>query len=433
LILSSNSSVGAAAVRSALRPLRILYVEPVGDSRGHEGEFTTRLCQSLAAAGHDVVVCTNRLHPDRYLAEKALFRVVQAGGGRFGFEHVASDVSRAPGRFAGAFLRNSVMVMREALRLVRREQFDVVYVIDTDRVVMTVLLRLARLTGTALPPVVVEIHASNFSFRDYPGGLARRGWKWLQQQLMRSSLGTEISAIHTIGEVQAAGLRTQLAIDESRCPVHVITDGVDLPRPVSKGDARQRLGIDVGDGRMLLMFGTLRRDKGLENAISALREVKGKCTLVLAGNPVDYEPADIDGLIAAAGVEQRVLPRIGFASEEEMFLYFQAADAAIFPYRSFYTGGTGPLRKACACACPVVVTDVSDMGRLVREQGCGIVVPGEDVGALAAGLDRVLALRDDELARLGARGFDFAAANTWDAMADTLAAVFHDMSARGHT
>src|SRR5947209_19752601 len=40
--------------------------------------------------------------------------------------------------------------------------------------------------------------------------------------------------------------------------------------------------------------------------------------------------------------------RSGYISDDEMPLYYYASDAVVFPYASFYTGGSGPLMKG-AC------------------------------------------------------------------------------------
>jgi glycosyltransferase involved in cell wall biosynthesis len=61
------------------------------------------------------------------------------------------------------------------------------------------------------------------------------------------------------------------------------------------------------------------------------------------------------------------------------------------------------LLEAMALGVPVVVTDVGAMAEVVRQAGCGIVVPPDDELALADALGKVLsdpALRD----RLGRAG-----------------------------
>ena len=63
------------------------------------------------------------------------------------------------------------------------------------------------------------------------------------------------------------------------------------------------------------------------------------------------------------------------------------------------------LVEAMAAGRPVVASDLGRMGAMVREAGCGLVVPPADVEAHAAALARLLS-DGDEAARMGAAGRD---------------------------
>jgi glycosyltransferase involved in cell wall biosynthesis len=409
--------------------LRILYVEPVADSRGHEGEYTAHVCEELARLGHEVVLCTNRFHAERYLPESPSFEVLEAARGRYVFEDISAESGRSPIRFALRFVRNSLVVMREALRLAQQRPFDVMYIIDTDRNVMSLLLRAHRARGRRLPAVVVEIHAANFSPGELQGGMAKRSWKRLQRRLLKGAIGREIRAVHVLGEYHAEALRAQLSVP-AEVPVVPVTEGVAIPPHIDSNAARERLGLPV-DETLLLMFGNIRHDKGAPVLLDALARIPAVVPfrLVLVGNPVDHSEDELMGVIRERRLEDRVIARLGYASEGDMFLYFQAADAAVFPYRAFYTGGAGPLRKACACGVPVIATNVSEMGQLVQRRALGIVVPADDPAALAAGLTAFVELPAAERAALAANTRAFAEENTWSAMAGSLAELFRRVAA----
>ncbi len=61
------------------------------------------------------------------------------------------------------------------------------------------------------------------------------------------------------------------------------------------------------------------------------------------------------------------------------------------------------LVEAMAAGRPVVASDLGRMGAIVREAGCGLVVPPDDAGAHAAALERLLS-GDGDAARMGAAG-----------------------------
>ncbi|OHA76167.1 MAG: hypothetical protein A3I38_00495 [Candidatus Wildermuthbacteria bacterium RIFCSPLOWO2_02_FULL_47_10] len=116
------------------------------------------------------------------------------------------------------------------------------------------------------------------------------------------------------------------------------------------------------------------------------------------------------------GLEDKIILRLGYVKDEELPFYFYAADGVIFPYRKIYTGGTGPLLKEAAMfKKPVIVSNVSEMGRLVKKREMGLVVEAEDSSSLAQGMREFLSAPAKQRIEWGENAFR--AANTWQKMA----------------
>jgi glycosyltransferase involved in cell wall biosynthesis len=79
--------------------------------------------------------------------------------------------------------------------------------------------------------------------------------------------------------------------------------------------------------------------------------------------------------------------------------------------------GVIPLKliEMMACAAPVIVTDLPGQADLVREAGCGVVIPTDDAHALALAVAALA--RSADAAAIGRRGRAMAEARyTWEAI-----------------
>ena len=87
------------------------------------------------------------------------------------------------------------------------------------------------------------------------------------------------------------------------------------------------------------------------------------------------------------------------------------------------------LVEAMAAGRPVVASDLGRMGAVVREAGCGLVVPPDDPGAHAAALERLLSDGGDA-ARMGAAGREaFLAGLGFEAQARALTSLYAEVLA----
>jgi len=405
--------------------LRILVVQPTGDRMGHYGIYTVKLCQALGRQGHAVTLCTNRIYPERYIREPLAFTVYEVEGGRLSFEPYERQLSRFEPYYWWGHFKTSLRIASEALWLCRSQQFDVVYMSDVEFLMASLVAK--RIRG-AVPPIVIGVSAANFTFDTYPGSLPKRVYKVLQREVFRRTLGREIQAISILGEWHRERLRSQLRLPDD-FPIVVIPDGAgDAGPAIAQREARDRLGITHA-GPLLLFFGMLRRDKGIEGLIEGVSRVpRDDWRLLVAGFPMDYSVQEINTLVARYRVRDRVILRLEYISDGEVPLYYYASDGVAFPYASFYTGGSGPLMKgACTYGKPVIASAVSEMGRLVEEHSIGLTSAPDDVFSLADTLRQFFELPKERRAEMAERALALGRANSWDAMAERFSHLFTDL------
>ena len=174
----------------------------------------------------------------------------------------------------------------------------------------------------------------------------------------------------------------------------------------------------VPDSPIALYVGGLGPLRGMEvmRAAFALVDVPG-ARLVLAGpgDPGDLPPgaeslgpidhSRVPGLLAAARVAWVPLQRHGN--------YDRAVPTKLV--------------EAMAAGRPVVASDLGRMGAIVREAGCGLVVPPGDPAAHAAALARLLSDRQDA-ARMGSAGREaFLAGLGFETQARALTSLYAEL------
>jgi glycosyltransferase involved in cell wall biosynthesis len=173
-------------------------------------------------------------------------------------------------------------------------------------------------------------------------------------------------------------LKTLLPDSEARKTALPIYDA--FPSEVMESAlAKKTLGLD---GPVMLFFGFVRQYKGLEYLLRAmpevLRDVHVKL-LIVGEFWEDKEPylktIEELGLQGDVAVVDRYVPN------EEVGLYFSAADVVVLPYVDATQSAIVSL--AYAFDKPVITTDVGGLPEVVSDGETGFIVPPSDSEALA--------------------------------------------------
>ncbi len=401
--------------------MRVLICQPFFDGAGHYAKHTFRTCQALAGLGLEVVLCTNTFFSDEYLNQPPAFRVVSLGS-RFSFWPYDEAKSKSKLRWLFGRVRNNATVLLRAAKQAREERYDIVHLWNYELVSTGILHKLGWLK--TLSPLIMGIEAPNFSSEYYYGGTFERIWRRAQGVAIRHLLRSWIHAISTISNSHAQKLREQLGLTKEFV-VGVSGDCRDIPdKRGDKTEARKAIGLDGFQGSVFLFFGTIRRDKGLEILLRAIREFPtGDCRFVVAGYPLDWDlPRELGEIN-----DSRLMCRFEYVPESEVENYFFASDALILPYSEYYIGSSGPLYEACARGLPVVVSEVSEMGVLTRQENLGIVVRPGDHKALVKGMVRMMDASDSERSAWSQNGLRLARAHGRRAVAKNFVALYQEV------
>ena len=190
------------------------------------------------------------------------------------------------------------------------------------------------------------------------------------------------------------------------------------PAEVSLDRERSLRDLNLQNRRVILLFGFIRRGKGIELAIDAMKLVHSKLKeslLLIAGTPQDD-----DGRRYLAALKKRVLDLnldsvvrfdTKYISVEEIGSYISASTAILVPY-SESVGASGPIHNFAVYGIPIIA---SDTGYHMKETLGGniLVFKSQDVDDLAAVLSRLL-IDEEEQREYSRKQKEYASTETWE-------------------
>jgi glycosyltransferase involved in cell wall biosynthesis len=345
--------------------VRVVLVGPVYPYRGGIAHYTTMLARALAEKHETLVVSFRRQYPNWLYPGKS-----------------DRDPSREPLRVEAEYLLDPMYpwTWRRTANRIAAFGPDVVVMQWWTTFWAPAFGTLAWLLRCRGLKVVFIIH----------NVLPHEPAPW-DRRLARAVLGQAASFI-----AQAPGERDRLLalLPKARvqlCPMPAFEElaGQRLPR----AEARQRLGLPE-EGLVLLFFGIVRPYKGLKHLIDAvaiLRDSGQQATLLVAGE-IWAGKAKYQRQISSLGLTDRVVLDDRYIPNEELPVFFAAADVFVAPYVSGTQSAS--LRTAMAFGLPIVVTDAIAGDLPAGAPGVQVVSAG-DPAALAT------AIREGHVPRAG--------------------------------
>ena len=148
---------------------------------------------------------------------------------------------------------------------------------------------------------------------------------------------------------------------------------------INKQEARSKLGLPT-DKQLVLFFGLIRKYKGLDLLLDAMKELKSNpnINLVVAGEFYEDKQPYLD-LIKQYDIENQVIIRGKFIANEDVKLYFSATDLVTLPYKTATQSGV--TQVSFHFEVPTLVTNVGGLGEIIPDKIAGYVVEpnGKDI------------------------------------------------------
>ncbi|MHA1907859.1 MAG: glycosyltransferase [Candidatus Thorarchaeota archaeon] len=190
------------------------------------------------------------------------------------------------------------------------------------------------------------------------------------------------------------------------------------PAEVSLNREKSSRKLNLLNRRVILLFGFIRRGKGIELAIDAMRILQNEMKdvlLLIAGMPQDDDGqmylTELKNRVSTYNLEEVVRFDTKYISQEEIGNYISASTTILVPY-SESVGASGPIHNFAVYGIPIVA---SDTGYHMRETLGGniLIFKSQDVEDLADVLSGLLS--DEEKQReVSMKQREYASIETWE-------------------
>ncbi|MCE2440318.1 MAG: glycosyltransferase [Candidatus Latescibacteria bacterium] len=189
---------------------------------------------------------------------------------------------------------------------------------------------------------------------------------------------------------------------------------------VSRVAARRELGI-APDGFVYLFFGNVKRYKGVERLLEVFSRLQGEHLRLLLAAKVNSEySADVVAR-AQAGDPRILMHTAEFFPDEELQLFFNAADVMVLPFVDMLTSGSAI--TAMSFARPVIAPGIGCLPELLDENS-GIIYDASNRNGLERAMEEI---RERDMSACSESAFQRAKALSWASIAEkTLEAYQHE-------
>lgn len=339
---------------------------------GDDRSYAHGLAVSLAAAGVEI----------EFIASDALDGPVVRSNERIRFLNLRGDQSED-----AALVSKVIRLGRYYLRLLiyaARTRARILHVLWNNKFELfdrTVLMLYYRLCGRK---VVLTAHNVNAAKRDGHDNWLNRLTLAIQYRLSSHIF------VHT--QKMRSELHADFALPKEK--ISVIPFGLNDTSPRTELTGKQgrvRLGIET-DELVLLFFGQIAPYKGLRYLVEAFPAIYRhlpRVRLVIAGKVKrgneDYWRS-IENILSKMDCRHRVICRIEHIPDQDVEVYFKAADALIVPYVQIFQSGVPFL--AYSFGLPVLATDVGSLSEEILADETGFVCEPCDTDALVSMITR---------------------------------------------
>ncbi len=197
---------------------------------------------------------------------------------------------------------------------------------------------------------------------------------------------------------------------------------LEIPHPCTQLDSRPeredaREGLELQNRDVVLLFGFIRRGKGIDTAVRAIDQVRKKwpkVLLLIAGRPQGFDSEnyfkEIKRLTADLQLEDNVRFDSRFIPDDEVPDYFAASSILLVPYTES-VGASGPIHNYAGYGVPILASDVGYHNRDSLGGNLFLFKPGS-VSDLARKLESILA-KPEEVKEIKKRQIEYALREDW--------------------
>ena len=139
---------------------------------------------------------------------------------------------------------------------------------------------------------------------------------------------------------------------------------------VDSSEAKRKLNIPEGK-KIILFFGFIRDYKGLDLLIDAMSKLNNEHILVIAGEVYGSFEKYFQQ-IEKLGVKNKIVQHVRYINDDEVPLFFSAADVCVLPYKSATQSGITSI--AYHFDLPLIATNVGGLQESIHHNKTGLII-----------------------------------------------------------
>lgn len=340
------------------------------------------------------------------------------------------NLLRRRGTGAGA-VKKATRLLASYVRMIdyaRKARPKIFHILWNNRIEWfdrTLLMLYYRMLGKKL---VFTAHNVNMAKRD------RRDSAWNRLTLRIQYHLSDRIFVHT--KKMKEELVNDFGVGENA--VTVIPYGINNAVPAAKltaAEAKCRLGISRRE-KTILFFGNMRPSKGLDVLLEACEgplATDPGYRLIVAGQPIRGDNnywSRVRPVLQRLEKSGRIILRNEYIPDQDIPLYFTAADVLALPYKEIFQSGV--LFLGYNFGLPVVATDVGELREDIVEGRTGFICKPCDAASLARAIKKYFEsdlFRELDSKRLEIREYA-RARHSWSEVAVATHAVYSELSAK---
>lgn len=180
--------------------------------------------------------------------------------------------------------------------------------------------------------------------------------------------------------------------------ISIIPHGNYLPFiEVYKDELEARKHLNIPENKtVLLFFGLIKKEKGLEVLLKAIHELKSKYAdilLVIAGRPWNNTFSEYQDIIDRYNLSENCILHTKFIPDEDVKYYYAASDLVVLPYIKIYQSGV--LLMSLSYKKISIVSDLPPMTDIITDNNTGFVFKNGDSFSLAKKIEDILSDKYD--------------------------------------
>jgi len=180
--------------------------------------------------------------------------------------------------------------------------------------------------------------------------------------------------------------------------IHIVPHGNYTPFiTIQKDKKKSREHLDLPTKKtILLFFGMIKKVKGLEVLLKALRKVvdtNPDTVLLIAGKLWKNDFKIYQKIITENDLSENIILHTHFISHKDVAYYYSASDLVILPYKKIYQSGV--LMMTWSYERPALASDLPPFKEVITDNENGFLFSSEDVDDLASRLGQILSDKDN--------------------------------------